>query len=398
MLLLVLSLSAYANPTSIVDVDIEALGQPSSQQQIAERVAAVIAHVRPDVKPCVPTLQMTSTDEIVAVVNREIDDAPEGYLDVIARVEIGLGVMPPGRSMRTSLEEMYGSALAGLFSPRLNTLYVQTGIPDEELEMVLTHELVHCQQHATWDLTQIGEILPGQSDYSQAGHLLVEGDAELTRLATQGDPSDLRADQWADIVSQWLAIPAEAPEQRVWIHEGVLGYSITAQVLTQLYTEQGWEAVDALYRDLPVSTEQLLHYDKLVSREPPIAVRIKAEQAQKVRPGVAIAYEDNLGEGRFIGMFMEVVEPNQARACAAGWGGDRMFLLDDGSPTPTVVGMTVWDSEAEAIQAESCLQAWFEQRLPHNATVQRKGERILYVTGVSTGVGKARKRAWAAFE
>ena len=367
------------------------------QEQVAEFIATQLAEVRPGATRCEPDLTFTDAEGMGRYVLAELDKLPEGYLELGARMETGLGILAPGTDLGTALVEMYSANVAGFFDPVTNQMLLQEQIHDDELLAVLRHELVHCQQHATWDLVPLADVELGNNDAAQGRHLLIEGDAELTRMALDADPAQVPDEYWAEVLHGWLGMSSPRTDHRIWLRESVLGYSIGTAVLAKLYSEKGWSAVDAWYLDPPVSTEQLLHYDKLVARELPVVIQVVEARAGEIKPGVSPSFSDTLGEGRLIAMFMEGHPLNKALACAAGWGGDRLFVLDQGEEIPTVVGQIAWDSVSDAKQGERCLRDFFDRHLHDNATVQRKRDRLVFVTA-NPRDSALMARAWKAFE
>jgi hypothetical protein len=90
----------------------------------------------------------------------------------------------------------------------------------------------------------------------------------------------------------------------------------------------GWAAVDRAWDRLPSTTEQILHVDKWESNEGPVAVAIPSAGA--LGEGWKREDEDSFGELGFALTFEEWVEHDDARAAAAGWGGDRSAVYQKG--------------------------------------------------------------------
>src|SRR5690606_8461357 len=106
-------------------------------------------------------------------------------------------------------------------------------------------------------------------------------------------------------------------------------YPTLARMLQMPYTEgtmsvirlardQGWAAVDAPYQEMPTTSEQMLHLDKLARREPAKPVTIDPAPLLELAPGHRVAWEDELGEASLLAMVSGVVPPFKARAAAAG--------------------------------------------------------------------------------
>ena len=75
-----------------------------------------------------------------------------------------------------------------------------------------------------------------------------------------------------------------------------LPYADGTATVVRLVRTKGWSAVDALYERLPESTEQMLHIDKLLAREAPIAAKMDVGVLERLLPGVELLWHDTLGE------------------------------------------------------------------------------------------------------
>ena len=58
----------------------------------------------------------------------------------------------------------------------------------------------------------------------------------------------------------------------------------------------GWEAVDAFYERMPVSTEQILHPEAYAANEEPIDVDLPDDLGDQLGDGWSVSIEDTFGE------------------------------------------------------------------------------------------------------
>jgi hypothetical protein len=111
------------------------------------------------------------------------------------------------------------------------------------------------------------------------------------------------------------------------------------------------------FRDLPLSTEQILHTASYFDgkRDVPVALTLPP------LPGTA-AYENTLGEFETrLFLFQHLGDQNAAIRGAAGWGGDRYALVD----TPRgqgLVWLTVWDTPIDAAEFNDLLGQAVQRR------------------------------------
>jgi hypothetical protein len=116
----------------------------------------------------------------------------------------------------------------------------------------------------------------------------------------------------------------------------------------------GWAAVDALYADMPESTEQILHPEKWTAREAPVKVSLPKRLAADLGKGWSVALQDTFGELQ-LGIWLRDIGAPGADAAAAGWGGDRLGVLEGPGDAWAVVMSTTWDSAAEATEFEAAV-------------------------------------------
>jgi hypothetical protein len=168
-----------------------------------------------------------------------------------------------------------------------------------------------------------------------------------------------------------------------------LPYADGAATIARLVKRRGWKAVDELYDDLPETSEQMLHIEKLLRREPAISVELDAKALVDALPGYESVWHDTLGEASLLAMLAEVEPSIVARRAAAGWGGDHYVVLDrekDPLPAPIVVGMIVWDSKRDADEFEASLRRYLEEMMPGAYLLERRRDRVLFATRLPQGI------------
>jgi hypothetical protein len=113
----------------------------------------------------------------------------------------------------------------------------------------------------------------------------------------------------------------------------------------------GWSAVDAVYGRPPDSTEQILHPEKYLAHETPVAVEIPVDLAKRLGAGWRVDLQDTWGEFGLREWLSDAggIAAEQANAAGQGWGGDRLVLVSNGS-TMGVAIETVWDTTADAAE------------------------------------------------
>ena len=120
----------------------------------------------------------------------------------------------------------------------------------------------------------------------------------------------------------------------------------------------GWAAVDALYDAMPESTEQILHPETYAADGAPIVIDLPDDLADRLGAGWTVPLEDTFGELQF-GIWLRGagVTPADATAAAAGWGGDRLAVVEGPNGAWGVVIETIWDTTADAGEFRAASQA-----------------------------------------
>lgn len=327
-------------------------------------------------------------------------------LRLIGRVEASLGVLPPGSDAERVLLDMLEESVLGIYDPKTKALLIGAHVGDGMLSMVVGHEIAHGLQDMHFGLQRYQTPMDGQSDAESARTFLIEGDAQASYLAWVSGAAGLGSigdEVLRAMGDQALDLSGVAPHP-ILARMLQLPYADGAATVATIARTEGWAAVDALYRDLPTTTEQMLHPEKLRAREPAIAVRADAAPLLARLPGYRRVWEDDLGEASLLAMLADVEPSAVARRGAAGWGGDRYLVLERaGDPElgrlPITAGMIAWDTEGDAGEFEGIFRRYLAGKTGGKFVLERRGARVLFATWVpDEATGKAIAAAgWSAF-
>lgn len=334
-------------------------------------------------------------------------------IQITGRVQAALGVVPVGSDGEQVLLDLLEFGVLGIYDPKRKVLLIGDFVERTALGMVVGHEGAHGLQDMHFDLEALNHMNKGRSDLDTARTFLIEGDAQAAYLAWMtgsegiGSIGDDLLDTQADMVLQiqdGMGIPYPTLARMLQ-----MPYTDGTRSVIQLVRSEGWETIDALYEELPTTTEQMLHPDKLLAREPAREVKIEPQPLLELAADHEVVWEDELGEASLVAMLADVAPPHVARAAAAGWGGDRYLALErETAPAaaPLLVGMIAWDSKAEARQFEPVFRDYLQKHKPDDHLLVRKGDKVLYATHTQVlASGEAQtqpeaqlsKAAWKAF-
>ncbi len=339
--------TASPAPTAVVD--------PATLYATIEAQVVAIRGLQPKAKVDPKVLDDAGIKKLIA--DSFAKDNPPAIVAANERIMKALGLLPADASLKDLYLTLLGSQVAGLYNPDDKTLYVVSrsgGIGPSE-KTTFAHEFTHALQDQNFDLGSLHLDQVGQGDRSFARLALVEGDATLSMSYWQ-----IQNLSQAEL-GQLLASAASDPSTKVLLEmppilrEALLFPYIQGLTFVQGLQAGGWQGVNAAFSKPPASSEQVLHPEKYAAGEMPIAVTLPKDLAARLGSGWSVALEDTFGEFQ-LGVWLRgntSIGAAAANDAAAGWGGDRIALVDGPGGTWSVVLRTAWDSAADATAFEA---------------------------------------------
>lgn len=271
---------------------------------------------------------------------------------------VALGVAPPSFDYSKAIVSLMTAELAGYYEPAEKTMYLAADLGPAERQATLSHELVHALQDQHYDLGKLLDYRPDESDLQSALHALAEGDATSAMLDAMLAPRGQKA---TDLSEQLLGIEVRASAELSVSVQGVpdiLKRSLIApyiegvDLVHQLRRRGGWAAVDEAWKHPPISTEQLLHPEKLLAHENPEIVDVPPPPHDGP---TTIVYHDVLGEESSRLMLEEWLPRHAAEEAASHWAGDRVGVFRDGDRV-AVLWHLRYDDVAAATRGEHAFE------------------------------------------
>lgn len=351
-----------------------ARGQDADLDVELDRIARETAAIRE-----LPPLEsvddvMLSRDELLALMPELIaEESDPTELAAESRALAALGLLPAGLDLLDLTVRLMGEQAAGFYDPITDEMIVVSGGDFGAEEYFYAHEIVHALQDAHLDPDDLMEETESEnSDATLARIALYEGDAVSASNAYLNDHPALAI---ALLRESQMDFPEldQAPGSMSAIL--VFPYLEGESFVARLFSEGGWQAVDAAYADIPASTEQILHPLKYLDRDHPANVPLP-DPAESLGEGWDIVHDDTLGEfqtavllanfspGESIDMLTGGIPlPETARNAAAGWDGDRFALWEDAeSGEEVLVWRSVWDTPQDARAFSRALAQFGETR------------------------------------
>lgn len=303
-----------------------------------------------------------------------------------------LGLLTADQDWQALRLQLLTSQVLGWYDDATQSMVIvsEAGLTPEA-QVTYAHEYAHALQDAAFGIDTMNLDAAGDDDGAMARLGLVEGDATTAMVLWAID--HLQVEDMLDISQTPLPDTTGVPD---WmLRELEFPYLAGAEFVAQLYAEGGFAAVDEVWADPPVSTEQVLHMRAYVENELPLPV---PEIDPDIRAlGVDVAQDTTFGEA-MIGIWLTAlgVDPadcaprlgSQVRDCAAttaaaGWGGDRITALATPDGQTAVILRIVWDSAVDADQFEAAYGD-AAAALPLFGLLERVSETETVVTQAST--------------
>ena len=126
------------------------------------------------------------------IVERLEEDLPPEEALALRDVYALLGALPDTLDLRALLVELYTEQVVGYYDPAADTLFLVEGMPAEQVEGVLAHELVHALQDQHVPLDSLLHRDRG-NDARTAAQAALEGHATMVMLALSAERATGRA-------------------------------------------------------------------------------------------------------------------------------------------------------------------------------------------------------------
>jgi hypothetical protein len=319
---------------------------------------------------------VTAREDLKAVLVKEIDE--EMTADEFKANELGmkaLGLLPADINLKETMVKVYSEEIAAFYDTKTKTMHLirepeaeakkkpsfferllgkTGGFDKDENKTVIAHELTHALADQNFNLDAMQKAVKQNDDQDLALSALIEGEATLTMLGAQMDDWDgstiraMPADRLDKIFS--LLIPfmpmaggASLREAPVILSESMIFPYLRGLVFcAHLTNDGGWEALDAAYREPPLSTEQVIHPDKY---------RPNPDVPTLVDLGTLDAGCNWAEVGRNVVGEMQIavmLRRHGGKPAAAGWDGDRFAVFESPDHKLGLVWLSTWDTVDDA--------------------------------------------------
>ncbi len=356
--------------------------------EVGERISS-IRGLDPPEDP--PEFSFITREQFKGVlVNELLDEQLQEDLRVSEAFYKMLGMLPAESDYREIYKTFLSAGVAGYYDPDDKQFRVLSSSSelDSADESTFAHEYIHLLQDLHFDLTRFDDVSDQSSDYLLAVRSVVEGDAVFTEGSySQSNslfPTQDRREaerQRAEVLEGLKNVP------NIVILVETIPYSIGPQFIAHLVdmNRGGYEEVNKVLLEPPISTEQVMHPEKYFTKEPPIQVEVNVDI---LGDGWTETDNDVLGE-MFLFAWLLSLSPDsllnqlaflmRLTDAVSGWGGDAVSLAENSEGEWAMAGLMVWDNTDT--DAEQFLDALLEGiRDSGSVTLQSLSQNDLRVT------------------
>ncbi len=311
------------------------------------------------------------------------------------------GLYAPGTNLKAQTMRLLSSQVAGFYDPQDREMIVVKGKSERGLwskltgfftrsdsagEMLLAHELTHALQDQYFDIHDALDQISDNDDRELALKSVAEGDATLVGYGYIHGTLDAKT--IGTLLTHLEDMPklfdVESPNTPAALRDSLIfQYTDGTRFVGEAYKRGGWSAVNALYRNPPRSTRQVidpaLYFDH---PSPPLAITV-AGWAPVLKGWHEVA-ENTYGE-----LLLRVVLTRNPSAqaqvtLARGWRGDRMAVLRKGGAL-TVIWIVALNGDTAAAAFARVYEGILERLAVGGAPahhVERRGAAVLAIIGL----------------
>lgn len=338
-----------------------------------------------------------------------------------------VGLIKPTYDLYNAVVSSFADGIGGFYLPDEKEMYVIGDTWGGMERYIYSHEYGHAlvDQHYDFGGQGVYPVCTRNAQECKAIMALVEGDATLVMnqwLYQYGTPEDIN-DLLVGSLSaafDWSELPEEFPPPYVE-QDSYFPYDYGAIFVETIYNNNNgsWAAINAIYDNLPTSTEQIMHPQKYIDGEQPRPVAAP-DLSGYLGEGWALVGSDVFGEWTSFlllayGADIEAtIAEERAFSAAAGWGGDQYQVWRRaGDDAAALAAHWVWDTPEDANEwytvlgdhlsiryrggtiASDAGRCWSANA--STACVYVQGDGVLWLLGPTTADIEAMLRAYPAF-
>jgi hypothetical protein len=331
----------YTPPTAVVATvtSPQQTQEPAAQGELSPEISSEMDEIQRQVL-AIRGLDMTTELKRDLMTPEELQDKVineffADYSDEDAlkdsKILATLGLVEEGFDLKQFYLDLYSEQIAGYYDSETKEMYVIAGEKFGGMERsTYAHEFNHVLQDQNYDLENGMKLnedyCEEDTEYCAAVTALIEGDSVsaeqewFIKHSTRQDQQDLFSFQQNYTSPVYDSAPAYMKE------DFLFPYTLGFDFVQGLIEQGGWAAVDAAYRNPPVTTEQIMHPEKYPD-DKPVAVEMP-DLAANLDESWSELDRNVMGEWYTYLIFARgrssqfTMDDAESKAAAAGWEGD----------------------------------------------------------------------------
>ncbi|MFC1601524.1 hypothetical protein ACFL34_04165 [Candidatus Sumerlaeota bacterium] len=320
-------------------------------------------------------------DRLRVVLDEALDKQipPEKFPDYEFALKY-LGLIPKELDLKQLIVSLYAEQVGGLYDDETGKLYVmkQFELDSEVSQIILAHEICHALQDQHYRLLDWPIHLTDNDDRATAAAAVVEGDATILMA------------EWSIKHCSWRVM-LDMPQALFLSQQGmdtappaliemlIFPYVSGMNFMQPLSLAGRDDRYEKVFRELPQSTEQILHPAKYFGRaDLPTEIALPDFSA-KLGPEWSLRTTNVMGE---LGVRLALAQSPAGRTpskipaiqAAAGWDGDRYWVYRTTDRAQWLFAWaSVWDTARDAEEFATAYGAL----APPGARLERAGQLVL---------------------
>ncbi len=314
------------------------------------------------------TVGIYSKKELLEFLKAEFErELPREKAERYQRGYAKFGLIPENLNLYEAYMELFSSSIAGFYHPRTKELRLiragEENNPEAEAlkamgidmdAITLVHELTHAAQDQSFELSTLPLEDETNDDLILALKGVIEGDASAVGWKfALGE----RFDRMIGLINSGYKggqLPGKAAELpaylRLWL---TFPYGHGTDFVVKAFKGGApLNKMDRLYKEFPLSSEQILHPAKYYDA-PDFPTLVTLPDLEKLfGGGWKEAFQNVHGEFSVNILLKEFrsekLGPSMIRKASEGWDGDRYVILERDGKETMYVWYTTWDSEEDA--------------------------------------------------
>lgn len=288
------------------------------------------------------------------------------------RVLSAFGLLKPNFDLRDFYLRLYAEQIAGFYDSKTKEMFVVQGKAFAGTErMTYAHEFEHVLQDQNYDIREglkyNETYCKTNTEYCSAISSLLEGDATLaeqewfSKYATAQDKKDVQ-----DFYSTYKS-PVYDSAPPYMKEDFLFPYQRGLEFVQTIYDRGGWSAINDVFKNPPISTEQILHperYPKDIPQPIPLP-----DLTTPLGSGWKRLDQNVMGEWYAYLVFANAWDSKHrlpaatARKATTGWTGDTYALYwNDAQNMPVLAWRTRWETRADTEEFWSALLDYGSKR------------------------------------